>query len=348
MAKPVKRQTVSELKTILCVSVKIQFFSILILVVSCTSNQSEFIGVVSTEELLNEIIENMESESIHRKQINWDEFRKQVIIVADSSASDSSTTFYGYERSTLLAIRKALELLNDGHSFYRTTYGSDIRVSNRTCSQSFIDIPEVPDNIGYLKIDGFSGFRNEEILYSSRIQNKIKNQDRNGIIGWIIDLRGNTGGNMWPMIAGLGSLLGEGILGYFVHPDGNSIEWAYNQSSSWFNGKIMHELSKAPHELTNKNLPIAVLIDNRVTSSGEAVAISFKKRPNTKFFGTPTCGLSTANNGIPLQNGGMLFLTVAIMADRDKELYGDSIAPDVVIEDPSKVVEQAIKWLTSM
>ena len=33
-------------------------------------------------------------------------------------------------------------------------------------------------------------------------------------------LRGNGGGNMWPMIAGVGPLLGEGPLGYFIGPIG--------------------------------------------------------------------------------------------------------------------------------
>jgi len=41
--------------------------------------------------------------------------------------------------------------------------------------------------------------------------------------GWIIDLRGNSGGNMYPMLAGLSSLLGEGVLGYDVYPDGRSM-----------------------------------------------------------------------------------------------------------------------------
>jgi len=37
--------------------------------------------------------------------------------------------------------------------------------------------------------------------------------DRDDLIGWIVDLRGNGGGNMWPMLAGVGPVLGEGVVG---------------------------------------------------------------------------------------------------------------------------------------
>ena len=36
--------------------------------------------------------------------------------------------------------------------------------------------------------------------------------------GWMVDLRGNGGGNMWPMRAGIGFALGEGVAGSSVSP----------------------------------------------------------------------------------------------------------------------------------
>src|SRR5215472_4943040 len=40
--------------------------------------------------------------------------------------------------------------------------------------------------------------------------------------GWLVDLRGNDGGNMWPMLAGIGPVLGEGDLRSFQAPGGGS------------------------------------------------------------------------------------------------------------------------------
>ena len=39
------------------------------------------------------------------------------------------------------------------------------------------------------------------------------------LLRWIVDLRGNYGGNIWPMIAGVGPVLGEGIIGWIVYND---------------------------------------------------------------------------------------------------------------------------------
>ena len=43
--------------------------------------------------------------------------------------------------------------------------------------------------------------------------------------GWIIDLRGNGGGNMYPMLAGLKPFLGDTVLGAFVGPDKTRANW---------------------------------------------------------------------------------------------------------------------------
>jgi hypothetical protein len=64
--------------------------------------------------------------------------------------------------------------------------------------------------------------------------------------GWIIDLRGNGGGNMWPMLAGIGFVLGEGNLGYFV--DGKSIEvaWRYQDGALYAQNTNQNEFSLDP------------------------------------------------------------------------------------------------------
>jgi hypothetical protein len=90
---------------------------------------------------------------------------------------------------------------------------------------------------------------------------------------------------------------------------------------------------------------VAVLSDNGIASSGEATLIAFRQRPNTRSFGAPTCGLSTANRGFPLIDGALLNLTVSIMADRTRTPYGDSVVPDEVIVDPAEAVRRAVEWL---
>src|SRR5205085_4247461 len=62
--------------------------------------------------------------------------------------------------------------------------------------------------------------------FADSLQQMIAAFDKKGIKKWIIDLRRNSGGNCWPMLTGLGPLLGEGIYGYFVS-DNEKIPFSY-------------------------------------------------------------------------------------------------------------------------
>ncbi|HEY1056102.1 MAG TPA: hypothetical protein VGE24_13240 [Emticicia sp.] len=78
-----------------------------------------------------------------------------------------------------------------------------------------------------------------------------------------------------------------------------------------------------------------------MASSGEAIAA----RPDTKFFGMSTCGLSTANQNINMPDGAILYLTVSTMADRTKKMYGKKVTPDVEDPNQTRYIQQAIEWL---
>ncbi|MBU6452798.1 MAG: peptidase S41 [Cyanobacteria bacterium REEB67] len=192
--------------------------------------------------------------------------------------------------------------------------------------------------------------------FARSLQQEIALATQHGPVGWIVDLRGNTGGNMWPMIAGVGPLLGASTLGYFEYPK-IKIAWYYENGKSGvinLRGKLTNfELETSLADLPN--VPVVVLIDGATASSGEALAISFKGRANTCFIGETTRGLSTNNESIRLSDGATLVLTTSGEADRDGVSYDHGIAPDSKIdqgqilfgakEDPG--ILAAIDWLDS-
>jgi len=63
--------------------------------------------------------------------------------------------------------------------------------------------------------------------------------------------------------------------------------------------------------------------------------------------GTATCGLSAANVTCSFSDGGVLVLTVSVMADRLGARYGEQVAPDEIVTDPSQAVQRAVEWLTT-
>lgn len=278
----------------------------------------------------------MQEHSINRKTINWSSFRTQVLAAVPAGANVSAT---------FPAIRVALTLLGDNHSFYTSAGGSNISGSSLICSAATVTgVPTMGADVGYVRVTGFSGTSAQAQAFTDSIQSAIRTADSPLVRSWIVDLRGNTGGNMWPMIAGIGPILGTGTAGYFIDPDGVTMTWGYNGAASQLDGAVLHAAS-APYTVSSSSPKVAVLIDQRVGSAGEAVAVAFKQRANTRFFGTATCGASTANVDHRLSDGALLHLTESVMADRTRQTYGGPLQPDEVIADTSAVVPRAVAWL---
>lgn len=288
----------------------------------------------------NEILEILQDNSVNRATINWTDFRDQVIQRAN-----------GAQRISDLhpAISVALGLLGDHHSYYLAASGAYVpNPTGMSCSPTSAAPPAIPVDIGYIRIPGFSDATpGADVAFAESIQDQLRSRDRPGLAGWVVDVRGNTGGNMWPMIAGIGPVLGEGIAGYFVPPPAApSTAWGYRNGGSFSGASVVIQMS-TPYTLITQAPRVAVLTDDAVASSGEAVVVAFRARPNTRSFGSATCGVSTANRRFDLSDGASLLLTVSVMADRTLSLYGQSVVPDETVSGDAEVVQRAIFWLRS-
>jgi carboxyl-terminal processing protease len=266
---------------------------------------------------INEVLAIMESNSINRRTIDWQALRRDVL-----ARAANAQTIAAAEPALLLALGR----LGDNHSLIQTITGRTLYNGNARCGGARTAFTPTRE-IGYIAVPSFSGTPSQGDAYARNMQQAIREQDNPDIKGWIVDVRGDTGGNMWPMIAGIGPLLGEGLAGHFIDISGNAVPWSYQTGSSLANTTRVVTVP-SPYVLIKPNPRVAVLIDNGTASSGEATVISFIGRPNTRLFGTPSCGLSTANGTFPLSDGSTLFLTVSTMADRNKNLFGGRINPD--------------------
>ncbi|RZJ16611.1 MAG: hypothetical protein EON91_12520 [Brevundimonas sp.] len=171
--------------------------------------------------------------------------------------------------------------------------------------------------------------------------------------GYVVDLRGNVGGNVWPMKAGLSALLGDAYL--------NSDSYARFENGAFLVNEGQYKGMEAARA-TNwrslpglENTPVAMLIDDGVGSSGEGIAVAFSGRPNTRFFGQTTAGVASSNEGFTLSDDVNLVVTTSMMADREGRIYPDGVPPDTPVAhgegDPADpddaVVEAAKAWLTT-
>ncbi|QIS42510.1 hypothetical protein GW571_10375 [Clavibacter capsici] len=147
--------------------------------------------------------------------------------------------------------------------------------------------------------------------------------------GWIVDLRGNHGGDMWPMLAALSPLLDEGQVMSFAYAD-SSVPVTVAGGAAAQGGDVVatSDAGRIP-----AGLPIAVLTDGMTVSSGEAAAIASVGQEGVRSFGQPTYGFSTVNAPRTLFDGAIVNLTVAVDADRTGKRYGVPVVPDVVVDD---------------
>jgi hypothetical protein len=158
---------------------------------------------------MDELLRLMETEAANAGRIDWAKARADVLAVAAGAQSIPDT---------YPAIAVALDLLGDFESHYT---GSDRRLIGPSpepaCDRVPTETPSVPETVGYVKLEGCpcGGRRADE--YAEAVQQAIRTADRPGLVGWIVDLREDGGGNMWPMIAGLGPIFGEGIIGWIVY-----------------------------------------------------------------------------------------------------------------------------------
>lgn len=149
----------------------------------------------------------------------------------------------------------------------------------------------------------------------------------------------------------MGPILGDGVAGFFVHPDSVTQAWSYEGGSSRIGMSPLVSVTD-PYVLETPNPSVAVLTDSLTASSGEATTISFRGRPGARSFGQPTWGVSTSRQGFVLSDGAILHLTVSTMADRTRTLYGLKVVPDEVVDGPKTgdpatdpVLARAVDWL---
>jgi C-terminal processing protease CtpA/Prc len=167
----------------------------------------------------------------------------------------------------------------------------------------------------------------------------------------MIDLRGTTGGDPWPMLAGLGPLLGPGVVGFSTEGEGRTIPWGY-ANGMLSSGDSVVAAVFPPYELSRSEPPVAVLTGPRTSGAGEAVLVAFRGRSNTRSFGEATGGSPRVTETVPLGDGAVLSLETEGFADRTGRTYAGSIAPDVTMAgtgDPANTQPfiAATVWLSS-
>ena len=236
--------------------------------------------------------------------------------------------------NTYDAIRKALSVGGGKHSMLMT------KSESQDTTESYDEVlPTVSldGDIAIIKLPDFLGTAEAGQKYAKVAEDFI-HENRDKIKGVVLDLRGNTGGDMGPMATAVSSLLPDGELVYYHYR-------SYDVPVTLKNGVVSNAGTggKSLYPEEKLNVPVAILTDDMTASSGEALTLCFRGLENTRTFGTPTAGYTSVNMLYNMYDGAQMYLTVAFDKARTGEIFKEtSIEPDVATDSP---LEAALEWL---
>ena len=234
------------------------------------------------------------------------------------------------------AIRKALSVGGGKHSMLMT------KSESQDTTESYDEVlPTVSldGDIAIIKLPDFLGTAEAGQKYAKVAEDFI-HENRDKIKGVVLDLRGNTGGDMGPMATAVSSLLPDGELVYYHYR-------SYDVPVTLKNGVVSNAGTggKSLYPEEKLNVPVAILTDDMTASSGEALTLCFRGLENTRTFGAPTAGYTSVNMLYNMYDGAQMYLTVAFDKARTGEIFKETpIEPDVATDSP---LEAALEWLRS-
>ena len=313
-----------------------------------------------TPDVRETILQLLEQRALHSDQIDWSAARRQLTQASSTDEADRivteliarSTAHHGHWIRTQAVPGAAEEKPRPASTQHVRQRNAEADPPGPTRGPE-----DANDPIGWIRVPPFLDnpsaprelTRQRRQAFARMLQSWLRSEDQRRPCGWIVDLRQNGGGNMWPMLAGIAPLLSTDpkhreVIGAFVRGAEHQT-WRIESGQVLLGDRSPVRLDSPVYVLRHPAPPIAVLFGPRTASSGEALALAFRGRPATRSFGQKTAGYSTANVPTPLPDGSRLLLTVSVSVDRNLKGDGGKLEPDVAVGDGVEAESAARSWL---
>jgi hypothetical protein len=330
------------------------------LIFICSACSAQQTSLQYSRQKADTIFQLIKEQSMYRNNVGWDTITTQFY-----QRIDTATT----TPNQFKAFRWLMKQMNDFHSqvlfenqlyaYYKSMPIGREDELTKTYQQlqprfGIMQARVLQNQYGYICIPGFNN--NDSASVNNAIKqwrDTICKNINKPVKGWIIDMRANMGGSMYPMMAALSFLIGD--IKFTGSTNTNHLVenwWSIKKGDVYFDNyagtasglHCMKEQTKAP---------VVLLTSFYTVSSGEIVVTAFKQRRRTVQIGDTTGGLVTNNHWMPIGNDAVLNLSKGYYTDRKGKEYRAGIPPDIVIKADEnfeellkdKKVQAAIKWL---
>lgn len=281
----------------------------------------------------------IKSNSIHRNTVDWP--------LADStfrSELSRSQTL----NDTMACFVHVLKQLHDVHSqiyLNNKLYGNFPEFDDSTLTWlrplndravstvNRITAARMPGGYAYLRVPSFQVYEPGQVnLYAQALYDSVMHLAAGNPIAFLIDLRLNGGGNLYPMLSGLSALLGDGTVAFETDLDDSIVRtWEIREGNFVIGGHTTTRIQTRPGPGLD-SIPVVILTGPVTRSSGSMTAIAFKHRPNTIFIGEPTAdGYTTSNGYFQFTPNLSLNFAISFVADRAMQIYKTTVNPDFMV-----------------
>ena len=262
------------------------FLAALLLLASCGDVNRQYVR---------KAVRIMDKQGLFAEGPDWESARAEALSAKPGSLEDAQEL-----------VRSAASVAGGKHSFLKLA-GSV--VADATSEWPAPEVTVSDGGIPVVALPHFSGNHDEGVKYASAVLSVIPED----IPGVVIDLRGNTGGNMYPMIAAVHR---------FLPQDDETIRFRTRARTQRIPLSYVVQ-SAGVQQRSRIECPVAILTDSLTASSGEATLICFRGLDHVRVFGGPTAGYASANQPFPLPGGDRLVLTTGCDVARTGEVFCD-------------------------
>ena len=167
-------------------------------------------------------------------------------------------------------------------------------------------------DVGYIRIAGFDD--GTQAALTAAVQD-LSQQAGGKLIGYVLDLRNNPGGNFDVAVAAADDFLDKGDIAVIKSRKDDSAK----------------HIAATPGDLAN-GLPLVALVNGGTASEAELVAGALQDNHRAVLVGTKTFGQSAIETLIPLNGNGAIKLTTArFLTPSGRAIQGKGLDPNVVV-----------------
>lgn len=161
--------------------------------------------------------------------------------------------------------------------------------------------------VGYIRLAQFSSSAREEVRQA------IKTLEQQAVVGYILDLRGNSGGLLYSGMDITRLWLNSGLIATFIDRKGNPNREEAKRSA-----------------LTQK--PLVILVDGRSAAASEILAGALQANQRAKLVGVRTFGQNTVQSIKLLPGDSALAVTVSKwLTPKGVDISKRGLTPDIVV-----------------